>query len=176
MAELPRFLVELRERRISPEIEWSLGETIYESSEFIQPKKVHSIGSTDYITLTPHIRDWTLEYWVGSTCDILGMCLSETALNKLSKMLKFLPLEELIEEIVDKIKSKYDICTQESQIIEDPDLHSDVLVVEIFVKERDPKKVIELWKAISNEIRREIDRKLDKKFQRELLIRVRSVE
>lgn len=65
-------------------------------------------------------------------------------------------------------------CTVQTTVQTDED-GEDVLVVDVFVKEKDQKKVLELWKTISTRVRKTVDEKLGSEYQRLLFIRVRSV-
>jgi len=133
------------------------------------------VENTDYIELT-QIQDWTLRYWLRQPrYELMGLCLGEKEIKKLSRILEFLPIEIVIEQFMEKNKMKFNIACLRTQIVKDPDTDDDTLLVEVFVKESDFEKILDLWKEISTEIRNEIDRKFKEKsmnYQRKLLIRV----
>jgi len=57
-------------------------------------------------------------------------------------------------------------------MIKDLESQEDMLQVNIFVEESDPKKTIEIWKKISTEIRNEIGKKFGEEYQERIFIRV----
>ncbi|MBO8183119.1 MAG: hypothetical protein H0Z28_10065 [Archaeoglobus sp.] len=174
MVKQPKFFIEIHGKETNPQSIWSLGE-VYESPESTLSQKVPYIESTDYIETSP--PDWTLEYWVRPRLshNIWGTYLNERILRKLSKMIEFYPLEEIVKEVGERIRTKYNLLKLKTQTREDPDTHADLLVVDITIGESDLKRAIELWKRISEEIRKEIDEKFkerSKEYQRKLLITV----
>ena len=174
----PRLLIEKYRRDTGPELAELMVEIIQEGSGFIFPKKTHRVVSTDYIEVQP--PDWSLEYWTKprSPYEILSLHLTDKDVEKLIKILKFAPLEGVVRDFLEKIVPKYGISNIKASIKEDPDDLSDVLFVEVFVKENDPKKIIKLWKKISTEIRNKIDKKFgekSKEYQRKLIIAVRPL-
>lgn len=122
--------------------------------------------------------DWSLQYWTKpkSLYEVLGYCLSFEDINKLLKTIRFSSVEKLIEDAIEKIRESFGIKCMKSKIIEDPEDQEEMLLVEVFVDESDPKQVIELWKEISTRIRDEIDKEFgnkSKEFQLKLWISVK---
>ena len=122
--------------------------------------------------------DWSLEYWTNPRTyyEILNYCLSVEDLRKLLKFARFSPLEMFVEEVVNEIKDQFKIKRISSEILQDVEDQEELLLVEIFVDEKDEKRVIELWKKISTTIRNEINRKFGDKgdeYQLKLLISVK---
>jgi len=175
MVRPQKFLSELCEGETISGMGLLLGEAIHRSSGLPYPRRVPYIESTCYVKTTS-LPDWTLEYWVRPQLapELWSVRLSEEDIKKLQKMLNFLPLEDLVTGVVEKIKDKYGLCGLKTWIGEDPDAHGDLLIVEISVR-ANRKKAIELWKKISTIIRNEVDEKLGERseeYQRKLLIRV----
>ena len=124
------------------------------------------------------ILDWTLGYWTEfkSLYWIFGLCLNYEDIDKLLKYIRFYPLETFVMSVINRIKHDFGIKHISSEIIQDPEDQEDILRVEIYVTEKDPKQVIKMWKKISNLIRSEIDRKFkerSKEHQLKLHISVR---
>jgi len=90
------------------------------------------------------------------------ICGAKQDLNKLEKF-----VNSIIADMLDEIP-----CTVQTTV--QTDGGEDILVVDVFVKEKDPERVLGLWKTISNRIRTAVDRKLGSEYQRLLFIRVRS--
>ncbi len=91
------------------------------------------------------------------------VCGAKTDLNKLKEF-----VNNIVAEVLDGVP-----CTVQTTVQIDKDEGEDMLVVDVFVKEKE-EKVLELWKTISNKIRTAVDRELGSEYQRLLFIRVRQ--
>lgn len=108
--------------------------------------------------------DWTLEYWT-TQWGIGGLpfCLDIEDIKKLIKLNEFYEIESFVHEKLLSLKDEFGIIKIKSEIIQSRDDGEDLLLIEVSVKEKDPKKQIEIWKNISNAIRGEICRQFGDK-------------
>ncbi len=122
--------------------------------------------STDCLVTHSLIDDWTLDYWLGHTN--LYTPISEKEL----RTFRFALLEDMIMKTVDRIKKEFKIANFNCKMTKDIESQEDMLQVNIFIEESDPKKAIEIWKKVSTEIRNEVCKKFGDEFQERIFIRV----
>ncbi len=154
------------------EIEQAIANRDVSSSLIYQP---NVYTGTDIRSGCPN---WTLEYWTAQWgIGELPPCLDIEDIKKLIKSKKFYELESFVREKLLSLKDKFGITDIKPKIVESQDNGEDLLLMEISVREKDPKKQIEIWKNISNAIRSEIDRQFgdkSKEIQMKLWISLSS--
>lgn len=106
--------------------------------------------------------DWTLEYWTWGIGG-LSFCLDIEDIKKLIKLNEFYEIESFVREKLLSLKDEFGIIKIKSEIIQSRDGKENLLLIEVSVREKDPKKQIEIWKNISNAIRGEICRQFGDK-------------
>ena len=139
------------------------------------PIELWPVMNTDYKGQA--ISDWSLEYWTMQFLpESLISYLKLEDLRRFAEDLYFYPLERHVKTVIEKIRHTFKIRKEISKIIRDPEDGESILWFEIYVDEDDIKKVVKIWKEISESIRNEIDKEFkdkSEKYQLKLHISVR---